>query len=211
MDAPPVGFMRRPTGHGQVAPHLVRDVVDATQAVCGDDARTRLIREVGLTRMPAYDHPVPEAVAARLHQAVRRLFPGDAHAVLWMAGQATGDRLMAHQLSARAQVLLSGAAWPIAAWLLGRWARQNAWTFAGSGTLHVLSAMEFEIADNPLIKGGPQSTAPICDFHAAMFEQLFQRLVDPRLICREMICAGAGGRACRFDFYLSPDEDAPGA
>ncbi len=209
MDAPPAGFLRRPSGHGLVAPHPVRDVVDATQSICGDDARARLTGEAGLTRMPAFDHPVSEVVAARLHQGVRRLFPAQAQAVLWMAGQTSADRLMTHQLSARAQTLLSSAAWPIAAWFVGKWARQNDWAFAGSGRFVVLSAMEFEISDNPLIRGEAQSTAPVCHYHAALFERLFQRLVDPRLICREMICAAAGGSACRFDFYLAPDADDP--
>lgn len=206
MDAPPAGYMRRPAASGFVAPHLVRDLVDAAETLCGTAARDRL---TGLlpAGLPGPDTPVPEAQAAALHQAVRRLFPDEAPAVLWMAGQATAEQLMARQLSQRAQVLLSGAAWPIAAWLLGRWARQNAWTFAGSGTFRVLSAMEFEIGRNPLLRGAPPAQAPVCDYHAALFERLFQRLVDPRLICREAICAAAGGAACRFDFYLSPEAE----
>jgi hypothetical protein len=34
---------------------------------------------------------------------------------------------------------------------------------------------------------------------------MFRRLVDPRLVCRELTCAAMGAESCRFAFYLGTD------
>jgi divinyl protochlorophyllide a 8-vinyl-reductase len=47
---------------------------------------------------------------------------------------------------------------------------------------------------------GEQSDAPICHWHAAVFERLFSDIVDANLRCVETQCCAVGERAaCRFE------------
>lgn len=193
----PSGYLRRPAIPGFMAPRVVLDVLDAVSAQLGTDATGTLIRQAELVRIPTETEPVREDRAARMHQSVVALFPTAAVAVLRRAGQATADRLMLTQQSLRAQTMLAGAPWPIAAWLLGRWAHQHDWTFIGTGRFTVITALEFELADNPLIRG-IRSSGLACHWHAALFERLFQRMVDTELECRELVCAASGAPVCRF-------------
>ena len=193
----PTGYLRRPAAAGFMAPQVVLDLVPVVLARLGQAAVDRIVTEAQLHRLPNLTEPVREEKAARLHQAVTALYPGNAGAILAEAGQITADALLATQQSQRAQTMLTGAPWPIAAWLLGRWARQHAWSFAGSGGFQVVNALEFSLTDNPLIRG-QTATAPACHWHAAFFGQLFRRLVDSQLECREMACSATGAPACRF-------------
>jgi divinyl protochlorophyllide a 8-vinyl-reductase len=182
-----------------MAPQVVLDLVAAVSLRLGPAEAERLCEEAQIIRLPGPTEPLREDKAARLHQALRRLHPEEAPAILREAGEATAESLVQQQQSQRAQAMLAGAPWPIAAWLLGRWARQHAWTFAGSGAFSILNALEYEIADNPLLRGTALSP---CHWHIALFQRMFQRLVDPELECREIACAGAGAPACRFVFAL---------
>lgn len=193
----PTGYMRRPAVPGFMAPQVVLNLIAVVLARLGQAAVDLLRHEAEVTRLPAVTEPVREDIAARLHQSVRRLWPDQAAVLLREAGRATADALLDTQQSVRAQAMLTGAPWPIAAWLLGRWARQHDWTFVGSGTFNPLNALEWDIADNPLIRGERAATVS-CSWHMGLFERLFQRLVSPDLECREMACAAIGAPACRF-------------
>jgi divinyl protochlorophyllide a 8-vinyl-reductase len=197
----PSGYLRKPTAPTFVSPQVVLDVLASVEQRLGRQALAPLLAEAALVRPPAPTEPVPESVAQGVHAALRRQHPTEASEILADAGRATADSLIAKQLSARAQSMLSSGPWTIAAWLLGRWAKQNSWTFAGSAAFAPTSALEFEIVGNPLIRNETAAT-PLCRFHEALFERLFQRLVDPRLICREIACQAAGAPACRFAVAL---------
>ena len=54
------------------------------------------------------------------------------------------------------------------------------------------------IENNPLCRGAV-AHAPVCDYFAATFERLFQRLVHPHASVVETDCLAAGGRVCRFE------------
>ncbi len=193
----PFGYLRKPTAPAFVAPQLVLDVLAATEAALGLRARLAVMAAAEIARMPGPTEPVPEAKAHRLHQTLRRLHPAEAADILHTAGQATGDGLIAHQLSSRAQAMLGSGPWTVAAWLFGRWAIQNSWTFAGSAVFTPVNALEFDLVGNPLIR---EETAdhPLCHFHEALFGRMFQRLVDPNLVCREVTCQATGAPSCRF-------------
>lgn len=193
----PTGYLRRPSVPGLMAPQVALDLIAVVLARLGQAAVDLLRQDAQIKRLPALTEPLREELAARLHQAVKRLFPDQAAVLLREAGQATAEALLATQQSVRAQAMLNGAPWPIAAWLLGRWARQHDWTFAGSGRFLVVNALEFDIEDNPLVRGEVAS-APACHWHLALFERLFQRLVAPDLECRELACTAMGAPACRF-------------
>lgn len=202
----PSGYLRKPAMAGQVAPQLVLDVLTATEAVQGRRARDALNEvfrsRAGIDRLPAPTEPVPATTARILHHALRELMPEKAGDILGAAGRSTADELMARQLSTRGQLMLTGGPWTIAAWLLGRWAKQNSWTFAGAAEFTPLNALEFELKGNPLV-AGETADAPLCRFHEALFERLFQRLVDQNLVCREIDCEAMGASACRFVVALA--------
>jgi divinyl protochlorophyllide a 8-vinyl-reductase len=197
MTTTPAGYMRKPAAPGQVAPELVRDVVTAVQDRHGSAAATALLQAAGLQALPGPGQSIDQSIARDLHRALRRTMPDDCVDVLYQAGQATADALISTQLSPRAMTMLKTGPWTVAAWLLGRWARQNSWTFAGSGKFVPLARLEFDLSDNPLI-AGESADSPLCLFHEALFERMFQRLVEPNLICREVSCAGMGAPSCRF-------------
>jgi divinyl protochlorophyllide a 8-vinyl-reductase len=198
----PSGYLRKPTAPTFVAPQLALDVLAQAEARLGRQALPALLSAAGLARLPGPTEPLPEETAHTLHRALRQQHPAEAPEILAEAGRATADGLIAKQLSPRAQAMLSAGPWTISAWLLGRWATQNAWTFAGSAAFAQTGPLEFEIMGNPLIRNDT-ADAPLCDYHAALFERLFQRLVDPRLVCREIECQAMGAPACRFAVALA--------
>jgi divinyl protochlorophyllide a 8-vinyl-reductase len=77
---------------------------------------------------------------------------------------------------------------------------KHAWTFAGSGTFRVRSKhpLVFELNDNPVVRG-EQAEAPICHWHAAVFQRLFTEIVDSNLQCTETECCASGASHCRFE------------
>jgi divinyl protochlorophyllide a 8-vinyl-reductase len=198
----PSGYLRKPTAPTFVAPQLALDLLAQTEARLGRQALPALMAACGLARLPGPTEPLPEQTAHALHLALRQQHPSEAPFILAEAGRATADGLIAKQLSPRAQAMLSAGPWTISAWLLGRWATQNAWTFAGSAVFAHTGPLEFEIVGNPLIRNDT-ADAPLCRFHEALFERLFQRLVDPRLVCRELECQATGAPACRFAVALN--------
>jgi divinyl protochlorophyllide a 8-vinyl-reductase len=194
----PRGYLRRPAVAGFMAPQTARDLIDEVSETESAQAVALLQTEALLHRLPAPTEPVREEKVARLHLAVRHQFPSRASELLRAAGRRTAASLLTIQQSSRAQAMLSGSPWPIAAWLLGRWAQQHDWTFCGTGRFRVVTALEFEIADNPLIRGVQGAVEPQCIWHVGLFEELFRRLVSTDLECRELDCAGMGAPACRF-------------
>ncbi len=198
----PDGYLRKPQGKGFIAPLAANSVLTVVEATRGVEDATRLAQEAELFRAPADDEPLREDKAARLHGTALRLWPDEGGAILHQSGVEAADALMQTQLSTRARTMLNAAPWTVGAWLLGRWAGQHSWTFAGSGEFSVRSEMEFEIRGNPLNRRSLDREGPASFWQEALFERMFQRLVDPRLICREMGCEANGDEACRFAFML---------
>ena len=203
----PKGYLPRPRQGGLVSSRVVSDLLDTIERLDGRGARAALVESVGPGARDIAA-TVPEEVAAALLRSIRRELPALSMRAQRIAARETAEALIAQQLSARGRTMLIRAPWPIAAWLVGRWADQNAWTFAGSGRFRALTGLEFEIVDSPFVRGEAASE-PTCEWHAALFGHLFRRLVDPRLVCREMTCAAVGGEVCRFAFYLGSETLTP--
>jgi divinyl protochlorophyllide a 8-vinyl-reductase len=83
--------------------------------------------------------------------------------------------------------------------LLTRAIAAHAWTFVGSGEFRVPGTRPptFEIVHNPVVRG-EHADAPVCVWHAQVFERLFRRLVSDRIRVRETQCAAVDGHVCRF-------------
>jgi divinyl protochlorophyllide a 8-vinyl-reductase len=53
------------------------------------------------------------------------------------------------------------------------------------------------MTDNPL-RAGERAAAPVCAWHAAVFECLFRALASPRVQATETACEAAGDGCRRF-------------
>lgn len=141
-----------------------------------------------------------EQPAAALHQRLRIEYPALAPSLTRQAGEQTGDYIVRNRIPLAAlRVLRALPAW-LAAPLLANVIEKHAWTFAGSGRFRVISRQPliFELQDNPVVRG-ESAAAPICVWHAAVFQRLFNDIVDRDLRCEETRCCAAGAAACRFE------------
>lgn len=197
MVAPTAGLLRSPSRPGFVSPQAVLQLASAVDTICGPDAREDLLRDARLFRLPAPDEPVREEKVARLHRAVWDTLPQSAVMILDLAGKTVADHVADVRITRRGRTLLSGLPWPLAAWILGRFAGQHAWTFAGSGEFRILTTLSFELSPNPFLRG-MHADGPVCHYHRALIGRLYQRLVNPHLACTEIACIAHGAPACRF-------------
>jgi divinyl protochlorophyllide a 8-vinyl-reductase len=167
-----------------------------------------LMRRAGIAAPPDGRSMIPEAQAAALHRRLRAEHPARAPLLAAGAGARTADYLLAHRIPAPVRHLLRHLPANAAAAILSRAIARNAWTFAGSGAFRRETAWRFSIAANPLV-AGERGAAPLCHWHAAVFERLYRELVAPDARCVETRCTaqGAGG-PCTF--VISRDR-APGA
>lgn len=186
-----------PAGPARIGPNAVLQVAAALRALEGEAAARRAFAACGLQTMLARPPAamIDQRAAAALHRAVRETLPADrARAVAREAGRRTADYLIANRIPKAVATALRLCPPRIAVPLLIRAIGRNAWTFVGSGRMRARLGRPalIEIEDNPL------AAAP-CEWHAATFERLFQRLAAPGAAVRETACCGAGAPACRFE------------
>ena len=207
MVAPTAGLLRRPSRRGFMSPLAILGLVQVVEDMIGAEAKAEVLREALLHRLPAPDEPVREDKAARLHQAVRRLWPEDSDALTRRAGEEAARFIVEHRLPDRGRQLMARMPRSAAAWLLARRTEQQAWTFAGSGRFAVESAGRFSLLDNPLVRG-ERSNRPICFYHAGLFERQFRAVVHPGISCVETACIAVGDPACVFRLLTPADGPA---
>ena len=184
----------------RIGPNSILQLVPVLDARLGEAARSQLLDAVGVHRLPADDGLMDEAPAARVHQALRHHYPQLAPDLAREAGERTADYILKHRIPAVAQrVLRRLPAW-LAAPMLASAIEKHAWTFAGSGRFRVVSKqpLVFELVDNPVVRG-EQAAAPVCTWHAAVFQRLFNTLVDRNMHCVETRCCACGDDSCRFE------------
>lgn len=186
--------MRKP---GLIGPNAILQLLPVLEQAGGVALRDQVLASAGLMGPPSDAGMMPEGPAARVHQALRAIEPDMAPSLAWAAGVRTADYIMAHRIPRAAQVVLRLLPAKAAGPLLTKAIAKHAWTFAGSGVFSVVGPLTFEIADNPIVRG-EHSEVPLCDWHRAVFETLFRRLVDDRLRCEEETCCAMGASACRF-------------
>jgi divinyl protochlorophyllide a 8-vinyl-reductase len=208
MTAPTAGLLRAPRRKGMMGSQTVLPLVAAIERRLGAEAATQLLDEARFLHLPEPGEPVRERQVAVLHQALRRSWPDLAEAIQREAARDAVEWIMANRMPARARKLLTNMPYPLAVWMLGRHAVQNAWTFGGSGKFSILGTNAFQLIGNPMVRG-EQSDGPICVWHEELFQHTFRRMAHSRLRCVETSCMAAGADACRF--HLAMDDDPAAA
>lgn len=186
------------TAIARIGPNAILQHLPVLDAAIGERLRAALLLRADVTEPPADSGMLPEDEVARLHHAVRLFLPDRAPAIQRAAGLATGEYILANRIPRAAQLLIRALPAWAGARLLASAITRHAWTFAGSGVFKVLgySPLRVEIEHNPLATG--PADAPICHWHAAVFERLFGALVWPQVRVTEEECTATGAGACRF-------------
>jgi divinyl protochlorophyllide a 8-vinyl-reductase len=193
----------------KIGPNAVIQLVAALRASQLAGAAPAIFRDAGVGDWLAVPPAamVDERRVARLHQCVRASLPAaQAAGVLADAGRMTADYLLANRIPRVAHATFRILPAPLSASLLVAAVRRNAWTFAGSGQLYARAGAPtvFELAGNPLC-AGETAPAPVCVWHAAVFQRLFEVLVDSSSQVIETHCRAAGNDRCRFLVDSGPD------
>ncbi len=186
---------------GMMSAALVLPLHQILSDTFGSRIRDSVFEEAGFTRAPPTEDSVPESKVVKLHAGVHEHWPDLSPDLMDRAGRAAAEAVVTDRITPRAKVLLENMPWPMAAWLVGRSARQNARAFAGSGTFSVQTTGRFALFNNPLAMQ-VKSAAPNCHFHAAFFEHMFQRLAHRDFRCREAQCCASGAESCTFVLSL---------
>jgi divinyl protochlorophyllide a 8-vinyl-reductase len=187
---------------GRIGPNAVTQLIPALQAG-GFGSLTDRIFTAATAPDWLIEPPsamVDERRVARLHRTVRAMIgPEQSVAVMAGAGRLTADYLLAVRIPRSVQRILVRLPAPISTRLLVMAIRSHAWTFAGSGrfSVHARTPLVFELDGNPLC-AGEQATAPVCAWHAAVLQRLFQVLICPDACVTETNCEAAGDASCRF-------------
>ena len=182
----------------RIGPNAILQHLPVLDDAIGERLRSALLHRAGVAEPPADAGMLPEDEVARLHHAVRLFLPDRAPDIQRAAGLATGDYILAHRIPRLAKWLIRVLPAPLGARLLALAITKHAWTFAGSGAFRVLGygPLRVEIRDNPLAQQAAE--APICHWHAAVFERLFDALVWPDVHVVEEHCTAMGAPACIF-------------
>lgn len=189
-------------GKARIGPNAVTQLLAALRAAGQASLLPELVAIAGGADWLA--HPptdmIEERAVARLHQAVRRSLPSEqAGRLMADAGRRTADYLLAARIPLLARIILACLPPALAARLLVRAIRANAWTFAGSARFDARAAdtVTFELRGNPFC-AGEVARAPVCAWHAAVLQRLFSRLVSRRMWLIESACEARGDACCRF-------------
>jgi divinyl protochlorophyllide a 8-vinyl-reductase len=188
---------------GEIGPNAVIQLVAALKAA---GLQGRLAPVFGNAGVAAWlDEPPSVMVDSRsvgeLHQAIRASMPKDRAAALMAdAGRRTADYLLGARIPRPVRVVLKLLPPRLAAMVLVAAIRAHAWTFAGTGrfTASVGSSSVLRIAGNPLC-AGETAAAPVCHWHVAVFQRLFEVLVSPAARVAETACEACGDNSCRFE------------
>lgn len=182
----------------RIGPNAILQHLSVLDDAIGERLRNALFHRAGVEEPPPDAGMWPEDEVARLHHAVRLFLPDRAPDIQRAAGLATGNYILAHRIPELAQRLIRVLPAPLGARLLSLAITKHAWTFAGSGQFRVLGygPLRVEIRDNPLAQ--QPAEAPICHWHAAVFERLFGALVWRDVQVSEEACRATGDPSCIF-------------
>ncbi|MEO0422978.1 MAG: bacteriochlorophyll 4-vinyl reductase [Pseudomonadota bacterium] len=188
----------------KIGPNAILQYLPVLADQLGDVRMRALLNAARLAEMPDGSSMIDEAEVRRLHQTVRCALPQSAPALAARAGAATAQYIVRHRIPALVKPLLRWLPARLAERFLAKAIRQHAWTFVGSGEFRVASTspLVFEITHNPLVRG-EEATHTVCDWHAAVFSELFTTLLGRRYMACETHCEAFGASVCRFEVEAS--------
>lgn len=193
----------------RIGPNAITRLAEALTTLRGGDDTRALFAAAGLE--PYLQDPPTEMVDERdvmaLYRAGRRIYGLRAFSpIARLAGELTGNYVLANRIPRPAQRLLKPLPAMLAARVLVRAIRAHAWTFVGSGRFLFKArrgGMRLVIEDSPLARD-EQADTPVCDFYSATFERIFRELVAPTTRVVETSCAATGAPSCTFDVSFRP-------
>jgi divinyl protochlorophyllide a 8-vinyl-reductase len=197
------GMSDDPRGTGVIGPNSVLQLIEALRLAGLGVFSNKVFESAGVADWLT-DPPqamIDERPVGRLHQAVRAMAsPEQGKALMAEAGRLTADYILANRIPKAAQVVLKLLPPRPAAALLVKAISAHSWTFAGTGKFSAEAGLPtvFTLIGNPLC-AGEKASAPVCDWHAAVFQRLFQVLVSPKARVVETECEASGGTSCRFE------------
>jgi divinyl protochlorophyllide a 8-vinyl-reductase len=197
------GMSDDPRGTGVIGPNSVLQLIEALKVAGLGDFSAQVFERAGVSDWLANppQSMVDERPVGRLHQAVRAMAsPEQGTALMAEAGRLTADYILANRIPKPAQVVLKLLPPRLAAALLVKAISAHSWTFAGTGLFSARAGLPTVVmlVGNPLC-AGERAPAPVCAWHAAVFQRLFQVLVSPNARAVETECEAAGGACCRFE------------
>lgn len=185
------------SGAGLVGPNAILQCQPALMSLGGEDLTRRIYAEAGLSGL--LDSPpqamVPQDEVFALHRAIMDgLTPEEGARVAWDAGARTGDYIVENRIPRLARLVLRAMPARLSGPALLRAIERHAWTFAGDADVYqeITPIMRLAILDNPLAMGP-------CNWHRAVLQTIFRRLVSRRAHVRETRCCGQGHPACIFE------------
>ncbi|MEM6464724.1 MAG: bacteriochlorophyll 4-vinyl reductase [Pseudomonadota bacterium] len=185
---------------GRVGPNAVLQLVEALNAESSPSETAEVFADAGLSHLldKPPDSMTDERIPRRLFDAVWRRMPREkAGPIARDAGRKTADYIIANRIPRFAGFLLGALPPWIASRLLLAAIEKHAWTFAGSGKCQTCwrPVSTISISANPL-------AMPDCQWHTAVFERLFTRLVCAQATVRHTHCCLSGEDACRFEITV---------
>ena len=207
---PAIGKTPASSKTGTIGPNAVTQLTSVLLDAGVDQLCAQIFATAGVTQwlVTPPTTMIPQEPVARLHQALRAAGPTpDTTALLTEAGRRTADYLLTNRIPRPVQRLLKHLPASLAARVLVAAIRAHAWTFAGSGRFVARNGSPtiFEITHNPLC-ASEHASEPVCAWHAAVFQRLFQALVSPETLVIETACEAQGDPGCRFVIDLSNAE-----
>jgi divinyl protochlorophyllide a 8-vinyl-reductase len=189
-------------GH-RIGPNAITRVADALRVDLAEAEVAGLFDLAGISGhlINPPQQMVDEREVTRLHQVLRDELGVDAALrIARRAGLYTGDYLLARRIPAGIQRLLAWLPARLASRILLGAIRRHAWTFSGSGELHVCSAYPPRLAiAGCCVCQGARAEVPLCGYYASAIERLFRALVHPRAVVTETTCQATGATACTFE------------
>lgn len=183
----------------RIGPNAILQLEVPVEATLGKGAMDRLLGAAQVSR-PSGEGMIDEGDVARVHQILRQMYPSDAPRIARAAGMRTAAYIARRRIPAAARAALRRLPDRIGARLLSGAIVNHAWTFCGSGRLHLQRGRthRFVLHDNP-IWSGFRASAPLCDWHRAVFEELYSELLQYPYRVTETTCCAMGAPACTFE------------
>ncbi|MEM1037898.1 MAG: bacteriochlorophyll 4-vinyl reductase [Pseudomonadota bacterium] len=184
---------------GLIGPNAILQLKQPMDAALGAGAMDLLLT-LSNVKLPTGDCMVDQRDVAAVHQTLAITFPDFAPGIAASAGKKTAHYICANRIPAPARTVLRVVPTAVGVQMLTKAIAKHAWTFCGTGSLTtcVRSTIRFEIKDNPVVEG-MTSDAPCCHWHAAVFGELYTKLLGKPFKTKEVACRAMGASACTFE------------